>query len=501
MLKKWTQTTYAYVTIVVTLCLGILSYFMSMGLNGNDFWWHIKAGNWILSNHAFPKYDMFSWYAQEIGLKWTAHEWLSEVIFAVVYNIGGQYGIFLFSFIAAAILLILLVSVCKEYTVNNIIYTVIFLIFTTMLFKIYCFGRPHLFSFFLLFFELKCLYDFIENRSEKSIYFIPLIALLWANFHGGSSNLSYVLCIFVIITGAFNFRLGKVVFTKLENAKLIKLAGAAITSMIAICINPYGTHMLAYPYENMADKIMLKLIAEWAAPDAKEIAILIFFFMPFAFGLLTLIATEKDINATDLIIFAFFSYMFFRSGRFIVFLMISLPFYTFRYAPKMVTLNNPESKADKLVSSGLIGLFSIIILMGLFNGYTSNKNGILVKRELDTKFIDLIKSEAPSRPFTDYNYGGELIFSDVQVYVDGRADVYTGEPIRDYCSLYSLLNHDVNDTSKDKAHFLTKLLDKYQFDAFLIDKERALTTYLYENSDKYELVEQDENTAYFRVVK
>ena len=38
-------------------------------------------------------------------------------------------------------------------------------------------------------------YDLFINENSKKIYFLPLVTLFWANFHGGSSNLSYIFCI------------------------------------------------------------------------------------------------------------------------------------------------------------------------------------------------------------------------------------------------------------------------------------------------------------------
>lgn len=35
-------------------------------LSGNDFWWHIKVGEWICTNKALPYEDIFSWYGMEI---------------------------------------------------------------------------------------------------------------------------------------------------------------------------------------------------------------------------------------------------------------------------------------------------------------------------------------------------------------------------------------------------------------------------------------------------
>ena len=284
---------------------------MSAGISGNDFWWHIKSGEWIIENKAFPREGIFSWMAMDKHLKWYAHEWLTQVVYYGIYSLGGQLAIYVFCFIAGALMLYLIYKVTKENVLNNIMYSVFIFIFTTAVFKVYFYGRPQLFSFFLLFTELKFLYDYTNNKNNKEVYFIPLLGIIWVNMHGGSSNLSYLLCLFFLIAGAINFEFGKVSFVRLPKKKLWTLVGVMLTTIIAMFVNPYGLDMVLYPYTNMADKLMLDMISEWGAPDAKNITILIFFFVPFALGLISIITTEKKIRGIDLLIFAFFSYMLF----------------------------------------------------------------------------------------------------------------------------------------------------------------------------------------------
>lgn len=498
---KLKDSRYMYFYILFALCIGAISFMMSYGLSGNDFWWHIKAGEWITENMTFPKYDTFSWNAKTLNLKWTAHEWLSEVVYYGVFSLSGQIGIYLLCFLMASILLFLLYKVCKKYVLKNILYTILFFIFSAALFKIYVYARPHVFSYFLLLAELKILYDYSKEKNKKAIYLIPVIGILWANFHGGSSNLTYVLCIFFILTGLFSFTFGKVEFTRMNGKSLKELGIVTTLSIGSICINPYGAHMLIYPYSNMADKLMLDLITEWSAPDAKDITIVIFFFIPFAIGLISLITTNKNIKAIDLLIFAFFSYMFFRSSRFIVFLIISLPFYAFDYIPEFGNLEPLKNKTDKIMGVLLLGLMCCITIAGFINCSFTYKNDKLISRELDNEFIDLIKEDAPQRPYTDYNYGGDLIYAGIDVYVDGRADVYTGIPLADYYNLTLITRHEATKENYEKVGFVEDILEKYNFDAFLIDTRRPFYQYLTSHPEKYELIKTKKNTSYFRVIE
>ena len=53
-------------------------------LTDQDPFWHVAAGNWIIAHRAVPHIDVFSF--SMAGKPWIAHEWLSEVILASVYE-------------------------------------------------------------------------------------------------------------------------------------------------------------------------------------------------------------------------------------------------------------------------------------------------------------------------------------------------------------------------------------------------------------------------------
>ena len=59
-----------------------------------DTGYHIRAGDYILENRTVPKHDIFSYHSPP--LPWTAHEWLSEVVMAVLHRISGLTGVVVF---------------------------------------------------------------------------------------------------------------------------------------------------------------------------------------------------------------------------------------------------------------------------------------------------------------------------------------------------------------------------------------------------------------------
>src|ERR1700736_5188966 len=60
-------------------------------LNDPDTYLHIAAGRWMLTHLALPVQDPFS--HSLAGAVWVPHEWLAEIILALVYDAAGWSGL------------------------------------------------------------------------------------------------------------------------------------------------------------------------------------------------------------------------------------------------------------------------------------------------------------------------------------------------------------------------------------------------------------------------
>src|SRR5947209_8572667 len=56
-----------------------------------DVYWHLAIGRWMLAEHAFPAYDVFSHTAA--GRPWVNVEWLSQVLLFWIYDWFGWRGL------------------------------------------------------------------------------------------------------------------------------------------------------------------------------------------------------------------------------------------------------------------------------------------------------------------------------------------------------------------------------------------------------------------------
>ncbi len=483
---------YILIALVITALICVFGW----GISGNDFWWHVKAGEWMVTNKALPTVDVFSWYAKEKGIVWSSHEWLSQVFLYLIHYLGGNVGIFLLSLSSAITMALLIIFRNRDVIKNNIGLTTLFFVPMIMQIKIMFFGRPHLISFFLIYATLHCLYKLKDNENSIQIYFVPLLAMFWANLHGGSSTLSYILCFVFFFSGLLSFSFGKLYGEKFSRKQLCKYAAAGVLSILALVINPYGVDMLIYPYANMGDGFMQTIIREWSSPDAKVMAQLLFFYSPIFMVVTTLIVTDKRIRLIDLLLFAFFAYMFLRSLRFVFIFYMSSTFYVFNYFIR----SHGKLQAKRSISKVVCPIVLLILLSvgawGVSNIIRTAKDDKLISVALSSKFIKFIKNDAPIRLFNEYDFGETLIYNGIETFVDARADLFSPHNLRDYRSL-AFLKHVDND-KKGRVFEPEVFINKYAFGAFIIRPNFPLATYLCSKPEKYKILLQDEEAVYFR---
>src|SRR5438093_11538528 len=85
-------------SIADTLFLGI---FLRLSFQAGKFFlddvdtgYHIRVGEFILNTLVVPKSDIFSYTSSSFS--WTVHEWLFEVIMALVHKVFGITGVVIF---------------------------------------------------------------------------------------------------------------------------------------------------------------------------------------------------------------------------------------------------------------------------------------------------------------------------------------------------------------------------------------------------------------------
>lgn len=441
--------------LIISFSLFIVSFFSI----DPDYLWHIKAGEVFYNDGIFTK-DIFSWIVN--GKYWICHEWLFEVIIYVLRLLFGKYHIFIYCFSFISLLFILLFILNRENYLKNIVFTFIWLLFSLLLIPNVQ-ARPQLMSNIFLLLTVYLCFDNYNNNSRK-IYFLPIISIFWANIHGGSSIFVYLFPLIFLVCGLFNFKFNKIFSIKISFSQIKRYLLVIILCVIGISINVHGFRMLIYPFSNMLDSTMLLNISEWQSTTLSEVSHYPYFIL-LLFILFVFIFSKKKIRFLDFVLFLVCVFLGLKSIRFWFYTYIIMSFVVFDYISSRKNDNGTET---------CIIVLSIFLVLLFF----TNKNNILKPRYfcyLDNKDITFIKSLKMNNNFNMYDYGGDLIYNGIPVFIDGRADLYTKYNYKDYISISTLKNDYV------------KLINKYDFDYFLVSKSYPINTYLKYNDD-YRLI-------------
>jgi hypothetical protein len=85
------------------LLAGFSLFWFSDTIADPDLWGHIRFGQDILRNGSVVQSDIYSYRTH--GRHWINHEWLSEVIFAGLYNRSGPAGLIVFKVLVSFLIL------------------------------------------------------------------------------------------------------------------------------------------------------------------------------------------------------------------------------------------------------------------------------------------------------------------------------------------------------------------------------------------------------------
>jgi hypothetical protein len=417
-----------------TIILFISIFFISIRpIADPDFWWHLKTGEILLSTGAIPKSDPFSF--TRLGEPWIAHEWLSELVIYFMYDMGNYYLLILFfsGIITLSFYLAYIRSPGKPYYSG-------FIILLSALVSAPTWGvRPQIISLLFTSIFLLILDIYQEKRNWQSLGVLPVITMLWVNFHGGYIIGIMIIGIYIIgeIVHLLSVRLQK---EKTSLRYLIQLCCALFACIVFSILNPNGFEILSYPFKTLFSPSMMYFIQEWFSPDFHKIE-----WIPLSLLLLALIATptifRRRGRLTRLLLVLFFTFFTFRSMRFAPMLaLVAIPFLSEQLEGVIVRtrpFNYPSIR--KIINTSLIILFCCF--GGLYSYSVFREQPATEEKTFPKNAVDWIITNKPEGTmFNSYGWGGYLIwrlYPKYLVFIDGRADIYGDQFIYSYMQTYS----------------------------------------------------------------
>ncbi len=223
-----------------------------------DIGWHIRTGEYVLNHHSVPYRDLYSF--SKPGASWYAWEWLSDVIFALIFRAQGLKGVVLFSALVitawAAVLLRLMF-----WRGANMVAAVTVCLLSVGASAVHFLARPHIWTLLLFVISIWLLESDRRGASARLWILIPL-TVIWTNLHGGFLVLILLEGLLVVGTVAENWLDGENIGKGVGRYVLL-LSGCAAASLA----NPYGFELHRHILEYLRSDWIRTVIQEFQSPS------------------------------------------------------------------------------------------------------------------------------------------------------------------------------------------------------------------------------------------
>ena len=446
-------------------------------LGDADTGYHIRAGEYILQNLRVPHHDIFSFTSPPI--EWTAHEWLSEVLFALVYKISGLSGVVTATATLIASVYFLLLKFLRSSGVS-IIVAALLVALVAGASTIHWLARPHILSLLLTLIWYVIL-DTYQYKKRNYLYLLPPLMLLWVNLHGGF--IAGFMLPSVYITG----NLLKAIFVKEERHETISrlkiLLLFSTLCLLASLLNPKGFEILLFPFKLTANKFIMDHVNEWLSPnfhtDLRYEYMLLLMILVFGVSVLKL-------NSIEAMLVILFTHMSLFSARYIPLYAIILSPIIARRLDHLITIvsdrklvkrflaiSHRAAMSDSKTKGYLWSVFAVAIVFFLV--FTGKVEYGFDKKKLPADAVQFMKKEKlTGNMFNNDEFGDYIIYAawpEYKVFFDGRSDMYGVERMKEYFKV----------TGVEQGW--DKVLTKYNINWIIYDANSFLSRFLLERDD------------------
>jgi hypothetical protein len=418
-----------------------------------DTWWHIRVGREILDSGAVPQTD--TWSIAGFGREWISQDWLSNVLMAVLYHAGGPTAVSLaYGLMTLAALGLVWDAIGVRQPAIGWLARSAWMLFGLVLAAPVVGARVQMIDLLLAACTLNILWRHLAGPRTWHLLALPVIAVAWVNLHAGWPLL-FLLGGAVVVGEVLDRLRAHPAGPPLETGAIARLVLALGAAALALMVNPSGPRIYLYPIETLGIGALSSFIGEWqparlTAPSGQLLALFV------VVGVLpALLQVERRGRWSDALILVGLVYMAVTAIRF---LLVAGPL----GAAAACVLVSPWV-ASSSVSGGLKGpmdrlsrvptgargtinaiLMVALVLAGVMVAWTRigpDGQERSIGDVLPTEAVEwLDANDAGDRVFNRYEWGGYLGLHrpDRPIFIDGRADVYGDEVIREYIEVISV---------------------------------------------------------------
>lgn len=469
------------ITASIVVCLLAIINLYHLRIADADLWWYLRCGEDILRSGQIRQVDTYSFTAA--GLPYLNHEWLSQVLFAFLFQHGGSLALVLAKIFVGIALLVVMYRLVRIHTSDARVYLPLLLLGAHVVGR-FLLLRPQIFSF--LFFAVTLyLLELNRRRETKLVWLLPFVLWLWANMHAAFP-------VGIVLIGFYWLAMpwaGTEVTQKLSaQLGLVLFVAVGLT-----LVNPYGVALWSGILEGLLDPLNKTYVNEWRPT----------YLSPFAwnglacFGMIALAcicaAAARVRNWAELLIAVLFALLALSAPR-------HVPFFAVVMIPllaKWITAwqnGNTSARAAHIALAGGLGVVLIPVLLTAFYTVIDPLPRIRIRdmhyRGFPYQAANFLRQQpAGGNVWNELAWGGYFLWKlspEWKVSLDGRnMAVYPRAVVKDHLELLSGAMPDVS------------VLSRYPIDVCAISRERKLVPMLKASRD-WELIYEDEVAVIFR---
>jgi hypothetical protein len=365
-----------------------------------DFWWHLKTGQYIVTEHRLPTPDPFAYTTASAPTSSDetatrrfnlTHEWLAQAAWYLVYAAGGYPAVVLWKALLLAALCGFTGFVARQRT-GSWLWGIGAALAAASLSIEFAKDRPSILSYvftagFIAIFE-----------SRRRLWLLPVLSILWANCHGGFF-LGWIVC------GAYCAE--ALLRRSPDTRRVLLISGLAV---LLSGLNPNGFATLATVLRYRQSPLQATLI-EWSPADLWG--------SPYAFDLLlyaaaiALVLSWKRVRPADWFLFAAFGGAALTAFRNEMLIGLLAPILIAAYFPWKRRLP-------------ALARVAVPVVLAAATAWGVVRGSFFQLRAAEWRYpagaAAFLKTNGISAPlFNTYEYGGYLIWKDLPVFIDGRA--------------------------------------------------------------------------------
>jgi hypothetical protein len=454
------------------LGIGVYALLLLSGkglLKDSDTYWQILVGQWILDHRALPSVDIYSF--TKAGEPWVSSSWLSQVLYARSYALAGWTGPIVLAASSAAVSFALLAHILGRRMPQS--YAMMAALAALVLSMDHLLARPHVLALPMMIALASGLTLASERGEAPSFWLLPLIAL-WTNLHGG-------FVFGLVLVAAFALDALWNADPSQRKSLLLRWGVFGLGALAACCVTPYGWGSILAARKILDLGELLHLIYEWMPPDFSGLN-------PFEVSILGLIAAALyngvKLSPPRIALVLGLLHMALSHVRNLEIFALLLPIVVMTPVASQFALQPARSFRAAFPAASVAALVAVLG----FSTWAFAASHRFAPPEIQSPSaaVDVLKARNAKRVLNDLPFGGYLMWRQVPVFVDGRAELYGEKFDVGYYRALQL---------KDVDLFLD-LLKKYDIDAVLLTPATPAASLL-DHLGGWQRVYADENAVVY----